>query len=94
MTKAATLQQALTRFLDPTGLDRQRQRVCTHLLACRTEAMGGMILQCSDCAYVQPRYFGCRDRHCPQCQGRARVILPSNSGHSFKRSFGLQTPLG
>ena len=22
------------------------------------------------------------------------MILPSNSGHSFKRSFGLQTPLG
>lgn len=71
MTKAATLQQALTRFLDPSGLDRQRQRVCTHLLACRTKAMGGMVLQCSDCAHVQPRYFGCRDRHCPQCQGRA-----------------------
>ncbi|MEC7294676.1 MAG: transposase zinc-binding domain-containing protein [Pseudomonadota bacterium] len=81
MTKAATLQQALTRFLDPSGLDRQRQRVCTHLLACRTKAMGGMVLQCSDCAHVQPRYFGCRDRHCPQCQGRAMVILPSNSGH-------------
>ncbi|MGE6512470.1 IS91 family transposase [Vreelandella aquamarina] len=30
-----------------------------------------MVLQCSDCAHVQPRYFGCRDRHCPQCQGRA-----------------------
>ncbi|HCA02918.1 IS91 family transposase [Vreelandella alkaliphila] len=71
MTKTATLQQALTRFLDPAGLDRHRQRVCTHLLACRTEAMGGMVLQCSDCAHVQPHYFGCRDRHCPQCQGRA-----------------------
>lgn len=33
MTKTATLQQALTRFLDPAGLDRQRQWVCTHLLA-------------------------------------------------------------
>ncbi|MFC3391020.1 IS91 family transposase [Aidingimonas halophila] len=71
MTETATLQQALIRFLDPAGLDRQRQRVCHHLLACRTEAMGGMILQCTDCDHTQPHYFGCRDRHCPQCQGRA-----------------------
>lgn len=71
MTETATLQQALSRFLDPDGLDRQRQRVCRHLLACRTEAMGGSVLQCTDCDHTQPHYFGCRDRHCPQCQGRA-----------------------
>ncbi len=71
MAKTATLQQALVRCLNPAGLDRQRQRVCHHLLACRTEAMGGMILQCTDCDHTQPHYFGCRDRHCPQCQGRA-----------------------
>jgi hypothetical protein len=71
MTETATLQQALTRFLNPAGLDRQRQRVCHHLLACRTEAMGGTALQCSGCGHTQPHYFGCRDRHCPQCQGRA-----------------------
>ncbi|WP_440998218.1 IS91 family transposase [Arhodomonas sp. SL1] len=71
MTESATLQQALDRFLNPSGLDLQRQRVCGHLLACRTEAMGGMVLRCADCAHEQPRYFGCRDRHCPQCQGRA-----------------------
>ncbi|MFO8233210.1 MAG: IS91 family transposase [Longimonas sp.] len=59
------------RFLDPCGLDGQRQRVCSHLLGCRTEAMGGWSLQCSDCDYSQTHYFGCRDRHCPQCQGRA-----------------------
>ncbi|WP_212751679.1 transposase zinc-binding domain-containing protein [Halomonas sp. ATBC28] len=71
MTKAATFQQALIYFLDPTGLDRRRQRVCTHPLVCRTEEMGGRVLQCSDCVHVQPHYFGCRDHHCPQCQGRA-----------------------
>ena len=71
MTSTATLQHALQRFLDPSGLDLQRQRVCGHLLACRTEAMGGMVLRCTDCAHEQRHYFGCRDRHCPQCQGRA-----------------------
>lgn len=71
MADEATLQQALLRFLDPSGLDRQRQRVCSHLLGCRTEAMGGLRLQCTQCEQEQTQYFGCRDRHCPQCQGRA-----------------------
>ncbi|MBB3141485.1 IS91 family transposase [Halomonas organivorans] len=71
MSEPATLQQALSRFLTPACLDRQRQRVCHHLLACRTEAMGGTVLQCTGCDHTQPHYFGCRDRHCPQCQGRA-----------------------
>lgn len=71
MSDTATVQHALERFLHPSGLDVQRQRVCSHLLACRTEAMGGMVLRCADCDHQQPHYFGCRDRHCPQCQGRA-----------------------
>ncbi len=71
MTESATVQQALRQFLDLDGLDRQRQRVCSHLLGCRTEAMGGLQLQCTHCEHAQPHYFGCRDRHCPQCQGRA-----------------------
>jgi len=71
VTETATVQKALNRFLNPAGLDLQRQRVCHHLLACRTEAMGGMVLRCADCDHTQPHYFGCRDRHCPQCQSRA-----------------------
>lgn len=71
MAEPATLQQALVRFLDPARLDRQRQRVCSHLLGCRTEAMGGMRLQCGHCDYERSLYFSCRDRHCPQCQSRA-----------------------
>lgn len=71
MTDSATLQHALARFLNPAKLDGQRQRVCSHLLACRTEAMGGMVLQCAECDHSHSYYFGCRDRHCPQCQGRS-----------------------
>lgn len=71
MAEPATLQHALVRFLNPAGLDGQRRRVCAHLLGCRTEAMGGVRLQCAHCEYEQSRYFSCRDRHCPQCQGRA-----------------------
>jgi hypothetical protein len=71
MTKPVTLQHVLNRFLDDTVLDGQRRKVCRHLQACRTAALGGMQLQCDDCDSEQRWYHGCRDRHCPQCQGRA-----------------------
>lgn len=71
MTVPATVQSALDRFLDPTRLDRHRRRVCSHLQACHTPAMGGMLLACEQCDTEQHCYHGCRDRHCPQCQSRA-----------------------
>jgi hypothetical protein len=71
MASPATLQQALRLYLDTSGLDTQRRKVCGHLLACRTEAMGETLLRCERCQSEQHRYHGCRDRHCPQCQGRA-----------------------
>lgn len=71
MGEAATLQHILDRFLDAAPLDRQRRKVCGHLQACRTEAMGGTVLQCERCDFQPRLYHGCRDRHCPQCQSRA-----------------------
>ena len=71
MSNNATVQQALNRFLDPDGLDAQRRKVCGHLQGCRTEAMGEAVYQCRRCEHEQHCYLGCRDRHCPQCQGRA-----------------------
>jgi hypothetical protein len=71
MTETATLQKVLNRFLDPTGLDAHRWKVCRHLPACRTPAMGGRERACDRCQSTSICYYGCRDRHCPQCQGRA-----------------------
>jgi hypothetical protein len=82
MAEPATLQHVLMRFLDDTTLDRQRRKVCTRLQACRTEALGGMRLQCDRCETEQRWYHGCRDRHCPQCQGRAtRQWTERQQGH-------------
>ncbi len=71
MAEPATLQRVLARFAPSDRLDAQRRAVCTHLQACRTAALGGMELQCTRCGVHQRWYHGCRDRHCPQCQGRA-----------------------
>ncbi|MFZ2207093.1 MAG: IS91 family transposase [Porticoccaceae bacterium] len=73
MDEPATLQHILTRFLDAGPLNARHRTVCGHLQACRTEAMGGRgrVLRCDGCDGEQRWYHGCRDRHCPQCQGRA-----------------------
>ena len=41
--------------------------------ACRTAALGGHVEQCEDCGAIRVAYNSCRDRHCPKCQGLARL---------------------
>jgi hypothetical protein len=42
------------------------------IVACRTAALGGERLRCEGCGAEQWRWHSCRNRHCPQCQSRAR----------------------
>lgn len=71
MSESLTIQTVLDRFADPLRLDPRRRQVCRHLQTCRTTALGGQLLQCDACDGQQRWYHSCRDRHCPQCQGRA-----------------------
>jgi len=75
MTKPITLQglfeQYLSEYRQNHKLDDNRLKVCGHLLACHTPALGGIQYQCDHCEGVVPLYHSCRDRHCPQCQNRA-----------------------
>ena len=75
MIKPTTIQQLLQQqFGEYTGahkLDRQRLKVCGHLMNCHTPALGGIQYQCDHCDTVVPLYHSCRDRHCPQCQLQA-----------------------
>lgn len=75
MAEALDLQAILRHYL-PTyrqhhPLDPRRLEVLSHLLHCRSEAMGGLHLQCEPCRHDEVRYYACRDRHCPKCQWRA-----------------------
>jgi len=36
--------------------------------ACRTEALGGHVYTCPNCATTRYSYHSCRNRHCPTCQ--------------------------
>ena len=51
----------------------QHQKILLAIARCRTAALGGHRDQCSDCRYSAISYNSCRNRHCPRCQGNARV---------------------
>jgi hypothetical protein len=71
MAGSVTVQSALNQFLSTDSLDSHRRKVCRRLMDCRTARMGGMEMRCDHCKARTVHYYGCRDRHCPQCQGRA-----------------------
>lgn len=90
MCNTNTLQHIMQHFLKTEHLDAHRLRVCRQLQACRTEALGGQTWQCDHCGKEVVHYHSCRNRHCPQCQGRATQkwaerqqdnILPVNYFH-------------
>ena len=60
------------------------------IASCRTEVLGGHLEVCPCCAFQQPAYNSCRDRHCPKCQSsqqiewvqeRLKHILPAPHFH-------------
>ncbi len=54
-------------------LGRDERRVMGAITACRTAALGGHVEQCDDCGATRIAYNSCRNRHCPKCQGSARL---------------------
>jgi len=51
----------------------QHEKVLSAITRCRTAALGGHRDQCSECGHTAISYNSCRNRHCPRCQGNARV---------------------
>ncbi len=75
MNAAASLQQVMAQGLENYShchhLSPHQWQVCHHVRQCRTEALGGVKLQCDHCRYAPTVYHACRDRHCPRCQCQA-----------------------
>ncbi len=66
-------------------LSLAQRRVMTAIEICRTEALGGHVERCDDCAHMRVAYNSFRNRHCPKCQwsaaqrwmeARAAELLP------------------
>lgn len=51
----------------------QHHKVLLAILRCRTAVLGGHRDRCSDCGHVAASYNSCGNRHCPRCQGNARL---------------------
>jgi hypothetical protein len=54
-------------------INGQHEKVLLAITRCRTAALGGHRDQCSDCGHSAISYNSCRNRHCPRCQGNARL---------------------
>lgn len=48
-------------------------KVLLAILHCRTAVLGGHRDRCSDCGHIAISYNSCGNRHCPKCQGSARL---------------------
>ena len=55
------------------ALPPHHRRVMRAIENCRTKALGGVVEFCDHCQRTHIRYRSCRDGHCPQCQGAARL---------------------
>lgn len=69
---ADILRQYGQAYLSKYWLNRTQSKVWRAILACRTEALGGHIEQCTICGATRHVYHSCRNRHCPKCQTRAK----------------------
>ena len=59
-------------YLDTHDLSVVQGKAWRAIVACRTQALGGHVECCDHCGVVRYRYHSCRNRHCPQCQTRAK----------------------
>jgi hypothetical protein len=54
-------------------INGQHLKVLDAITRCRTSALGGHRDRCEDCGHTAISYNSCRNRHCPRCQGNARI---------------------
>jgi hypothetical protein len=71
---ADVVQRFGPRYLARHPASREQRKVLRAIERCRTAALGGHRDGCDACGYERIRYNSCRNRHCPKCQGRARVL--------------------
>ncbi len=54
-------------------MSRVERRVMSAIELCRTAELGGHTEACTSCGIIRCAYNSCRNRHCPKCQGQARI---------------------
>jgi hypothetical protein len=59
-------------YLASHSLSVAQAKTWRAIRACRSAALGGHVACCDHCGATHPVYHSCRNRHCPQCQTRAK----------------------
>jgi Putative transposase/Transposase zinc-binding domain len=59
-------------YLDTHALSAVQGKAWRAIVACRTPVLGGHVECCDHCGTLRYLYHSCRNRHCPQCQTRAK----------------------
>ncbi len=59
-------------YLATHALSVTQDKAWRAIVACRTPALGGHVERCDHCGVLRYQYHSCRNRHCPQCQTRAK----------------------
>ncbi|MDI6746194.1 MAG: IS91 family transposase [Rhodocyclaceae bacterium] len=76
MSRTAGLAEVLRRhgprYLASHELTPSQAKVWRAITACRTAVLGGHVDTCDVCGTTRHVYHSCRNRHCPQCQTRAK----------------------
>ena len=63
--------------------NRTQMKAWRAILACRTPALGGHLDACDACGTRRHVYHSCRNRHCPQCQTRAKEAWIAQRGREL-----------
>lgn len=69
---AEVLRRHGPRYLTSHSLSPAQAKVWRAITACRTAVLGGHVDTCDVCGTTRHVYHSCRNRHCPQCQTRAK----------------------
>lgn len=70
---AEVFRQYAEAYLAKYGASPDQRRVLWDVQNCRTAVLGGHVEACDHCGHQRIAYNSCRNRHCPKCQGPARV---------------------
>jgi len=92
ITIADILRHGIADYLIHHKLSRQQRKSVSHIINCRTPALGQHKVTCSnnDCHYEAVQYNSCRDRHCNKCYkskklkwilARSKELLPISYYH-------------
>lgn len=72
MTLAEVFRRHGPAYLAKHALSSAQAKVWRAIVACRTAILGGHVETCDGCGVTRHVYHSCRNRHCPQCQTRAK----------------------